>query len=841
MASQTEKLPTLTRFVAFYSYKGGVGRTLAMANCARALAARGKKIVLLDFDLEAPGLLHFDAFQPKNNKKKPAGFAEYLEVCLQDGPPEQLDDYIHECKGLDSDEGKTWLMPAGRHGEPGYLGFLNRMTWSEFYSGRDGYRILENLRGHIIERYQPDYVFIDSRTGLSEIGGIATHQLADIVVLVFNLNGQNLQGAKRVFDSIRKAPLHPDVILVASPVPVMPMDKGTPFYKKMKDIKKDFSGAYNAEQALVIPYHPLLAFEDRLLVDDGDLFSSDAPYIRLMEMIQEVAAVDADYYLQQMTEPMQRGDWQRVQDIALQGLAKNPTNIHLLTNLASAYYFTGALDKSIAANDELLRHHADTVEPSQQRTVVRALFNKGVALEQLQRTEEAIAACDELLLRFGESQAVALQEQVAKALFNKGVALGQLQRSEEEIAAYDELVRKFGESQVVALQEPVANALVNKGLTLGQLQLIEEAIAAYEELVLRFSESQAVALQEPVANALFNKGVALEQLQRTEEAIAAYDELLLRFGESQAVALQEQVANALFNKGFALIELQRTEEAIAAYEELVQRFGESQAVALQEPVAKALVNKGVALEQLQRTEEAIAAYDELLRRFGESQVVALQEPVAKALRNKGVTLEQLQLTEEAIAAYEELVQRFFGESQAVALQEPVANALVNKGLTLGQLQRTEEVAVCDEVLRRFGESQVAGLPALQELVAEALNSKGFVILLNAKKAPNNFEQRQSQLQTALTHFEKALTHIEVKTESRAIILGNQGYALFLLGRTTESEQVLQQALTLGGNELYEVELADSRINSLPEDEAFRALLDRLWGEISEQTVTASGA
>lgn len=206
MTAQTEKLPALTRFVAFYSYKGGVGRTLAMANCARALAARGKKVVLLDFDLEAPGLLHFDVFKPKNGAKRPAGFAEYLEACLQDGPPDELDGYIHECKGKSTDEGKTWLMPAGRHKEPGYLAFLNNMTWNDFYTQNDGYKILENLRGHIIERYEPDYVFIDSRTGLSEIGGIATHQLADIVVLVFNLNGQNLEGAKLVFDSIRKAP-----------------------------------------------------------------------------------------------------------------------------------------------------------------------------------------------------------------------------------------------------------------------------------------------------------------------------------------------------------------------------------------------------------------------------------------------------------------------------------------------------------------------------------------------------------------------------------------------------------------------------------------------------------
>jgi len=42
--------------VAFYSYKGGVGRSLLLANAARFLATLGKGVVALDFDFEAPGL-----------------------------------------------------------------------------------------------------------------------------------------------------------------------------------------------------------------------------------------------------------------------------------------------------------------------------------------------------------------------------------------------------------------------------------------------------------------------------------------------------------------------------------------------------------------------------------------------------------------------------------------------------------------------------------------------------------------------------------------------------------------------------------------------------------------
>jgi CobQ/CobB/MinD/ParA nucleotide binding domain len=42
--------------VTFYSYKGGVGRSLLVANCALYLAQLGFRVVALDLDLEAPGL-----------------------------------------------------------------------------------------------------------------------------------------------------------------------------------------------------------------------------------------------------------------------------------------------------------------------------------------------------------------------------------------------------------------------------------------------------------------------------------------------------------------------------------------------------------------------------------------------------------------------------------------------------------------------------------------------------------------------------------------------------------------------------------------------------------------
>ena len=42
--------------VTFYSYKGGVGRSMALANVAQWLYLQGARVVMIDWDLEAPGL-----------------------------------------------------------------------------------------------------------------------------------------------------------------------------------------------------------------------------------------------------------------------------------------------------------------------------------------------------------------------------------------------------------------------------------------------------------------------------------------------------------------------------------------------------------------------------------------------------------------------------------------------------------------------------------------------------------------------------------------------------------------------------------------------------------------
>ena len=62
------------------------------------------------------------------------------------------------------------------------------------------------------------------------------------------------------------------------------------------------------------------------------------------------------------------------------------------------------------------------------------------------------------LPHFGAAPEELLKELVAKALFNKGVRLGELGRTEDEIAVYEDLVARFGIAPQLPLRERVASA-----------------------------------------------------------------------------------------------------------------------------------------------------------------------------------------------------------------------------------------------------------------------------------------------------------------------------------------------------------------------------------------------
>ena len=193
--------------ITFYSYKGGTGRSMALANIACLIGehSNGRKALAIDWDLEAPGLHRFFADQSElsHNKKRP-GIIDYFHklrhiletsketytrmeaedgaVVLDETLP--IDDFIIRdvAPGVD-------FIKAGTFNER-YAELVGSFDWVGFY---DNYGVvLTAFRNLLMTKYA--YCLIDSRTGLTDTSGVCTMLLPEKLVTVFTPNRQNLSG-----------------------------------------------------------------------------------------------------------------------------------------------------------------------------------------------------------------------------------------------------------------------------------------------------------------------------------------------------------------------------------------------------------------------------------------------------------------------------------------------------------------------------------------------------------------------------------------------------------------------------------------------------------------------
>lgn len=203
------------RVTTFYSYKGGTGRTMMLANCAWQLAEAGRHVLMVDWDLEAPGLhRYFSPFLADPELASTDGLMDlvtaYAAAAVDTGrDPEAGDGWVDEhadilshAIGLDwnfPSGGSLTLMPSGRQGAS-YATGVNTFDWKHFYERLGGFGFLERVRAQMVRHF--DEVLIDSRTGISDTAGISTVQLPHQLVVCFTLNNQSIGGAAGVARSV---------------------------------------------------------------------------------------------------------------------------------------------------------------------------------------------------------------------------------------------------------------------------------------------------------------------------------------------------------------------------------------------------------------------------------------------------------------------------------------------------------------------------------------------------------------------------------------------------------------------------------------------------------------
>ncbi|MFP5231260.1 MAG: KGGVGR-motif variant AAA ATPase [Acidobacteriota bacterium] len=199
ITSQTQGAPR----IVFFAIKGGVGRSTALAATAWTLAEAGKRVLVIDLDLESPGIS--TSMLPMD--RRPAyGVVDWLVEDLV-GNGEAVVQSMTSSSPL-SRNGEILIVPS--HGrDPGeYISKLGRVWMPkvdsagirERWSGRLN-RLLDGLE----ERWSPDVILVDSRSGIDEVSSACLTEISASMILLFAVDGdQTWSGYRILFEHWRR-------------------------------------------------------------------------------------------------------------------------------------------------------------------------------------------------------------------------------------------------------------------------------------------------------------------------------------------------------------------------------------------------------------------------------------------------------------------------------------------------------------------------------------------------------------------------------------------------------------------------------------------------------------
>jgi|GEM_PF-959948 len=239
--------------ITFFSFKGGVGRTQSLLNTACEFAQRGKNVLLIDFDLHAPGLSLMECMRPHEAAAaipRPGAldFFEWLvllDEALRRGEPSPAPINLAACAyapeiasklrdgagflklvpaaGLSSDCADAKAYSDRVHTIDSPLTEVIRRT----HRNRERNPVIEQIRSQfsdLPEAERPDAIFIDARTGITGIADLLLTRSSDRIVLVTGLNQQNLWGLESTLQDIERSVETADwlrrITIVISPVPL---------------------------------------------------------------------------------------------------------------------------------------------------------------------------------------------------------------------------------------------------------------------------------------------------------------------------------------------------------------------------------------------------------------------------------------------------------------------------------------------------------------------------------------------------------------------------------------------------------------------------------------------
>ncbi|MCI0393665.1 MAG: MinD/ParA family protein [Chloroflexi bacterium] len=250
------------KIVSIHSFRGGTGKSNTTANLAAQIALAGKRVGVVDTDIQSPGI---HVLFGLDEEKMGRTLNEYLRgECSIEEVAMHVGSHVGEAQGRQKLIGKDlWLIPSSINGREISEVVRHGYDVNRLNAGLQTARKVLNL----------DYLFIDTHPGLNE-ETLLSIAFSDILIIILRPDQQDFQGTAVTVDIARSLDV-PHLFLV--------VNKALTRYD-FNQIRETVGKIYSAPVAGVMPLT-----EDMVDLQSADIFSLRFPNHPWSQAIRGVA------------------------------------------------------------------------------------------------------------------------------------------------------------------------------------------------------------------------------------------------------------------------------------------------------------------------------------------------------------------------------------------------------------------------------------------------------------------------------------------------------------------------------------------------------------------------
>jgi MinD-like ATPase involved in chromosome partitioning or flagellar assembly len=250
----------MVKVVSVHSFRGGTGKSNTTANLAATVARTGKRVGIVDTDIQSPGIHVLFGFDESDMN---LALNDYLwgRCAVEDAAY----DVTHKLQGQGGSNSAIYLIPSSLK-----AGEIARVL-------REGYDVglLNDGFQGLIQQLNLDYLFIDTHPGLNE-ETLLSITISDVLLLILRPDRQDFQGTAVTVDIARR-------LEVPKMLPLV--NKALSSFDFVA-LKKEVEETYGAPVASVVPLT-----EEMMQLGSSDIFSLRFPDHPLTQIYNNIAAL----------------------------------------------------------------------------------------------------------------------------------------------------------------------------------------------------------------------------------------------------------------------------------------------------------------------------------------------------------------------------------------------------------------------------------------------------------------------------------------------------------------------------------------------------------------------